>query len=141
MHCSLFDAVVSRESCVSDGVKECRVDSAACWVGSERREGSMEAGEEVEGGRRGVFLCGGRRRDSHVWCSVWRLWGLAVSYFLFKGKGEGWGGMHTERFVARGLVFWPGWIRSWDSVVVLRGVVLIRSLRELATLILWMGFN
>lgn len=57
-------------------VKDWRAASAAICDSEERRVGSMEVALGLfvgRGGRRGSEV-GGRRRDSQVCRSVWRLW-------------------------------------------------------------------
>lgn len=69
------DVVAEREGWKSE-MNDWRVSSAAVWEGSERRLESMAegaGGSEGRGGRRTALSGGGRRRDSHVWRSLWRL--------------------------------------------------------------------
>lgn len=75
-----FESSVMAFEEVAEGsvvVKDWRAARAATCDSEERRVGSMEVavGFVVErGGMRGSEVGGGRRRDSQVCRSVWRLW-------------------------------------------------------------------
>lgn len=69
--------VVPEEERGSVVVKDWRAVRAGVWESEARMLGSIEEGVGMvgdKGGRKGVDVGGGRRRDSQVWRSVWRLW-------------------------------------------------------------------
>ncbi len=69
------DVIAEREGWKSE-VKDRSVSRAAVWEGSERRLESMvegAGGSDGRGGRRMALSGGGRRRDSQVWRSIFRL--------------------------------------------------------------------
>lgn len=69
-------------------------------------------GSEGRGGRWSAFLGGGRRRDSHVCRSTCRLDHGIVSALLLWSRVKEKDPVHTELFVAPGLVSWLDSTRS-----------------------------